>query len=231
MKIHYSKKNHGNLCFRYGNKNLVIQNRFNFFKEINVDPKTTIVMQVDHKDDVAIVNSNDVGKGVHEITSAIKVDALITNQKDFNLMLLTADCLPVTIYDSKNQVIALVHLGWKSITLNLYKKVLNELKNKFNSKYLDLEFHIGPSIDAKSYIQSSPIQLKDLKWKPFIKKVSNGYQVDLKGFLKVEITKLSPGIKIFDTMIDTATSSEYFSHYRSKYQNLSEKRFATVVHL
>src|SRR5690606_4718065 len=126
--------------------------------------------------------------------------------------------------------IGLVHLGWKSITLNLFKNVFDEFKNNFSSNTSDLEVYLGPSIDSDSYIQTSPSQLNNKKWTPFLKKVVNGYQVDLKGYLKSEITKLSKAIKIKDLEIDTATSLEYFSHYRSVKSGLKEERFATLVH-
>ena len=46
-----------------------------------------------------------------------KADALITNNKNLGLVVLTADCMPVLIFDGEK--IGVIHIGWKGLENNL----------------------------------------------------------------------------------------------------------------
>ena len=49
-------------------------------------------------------------------------DALITNKKEFPIAILTADCVPILIYDEKEKMIAAIHAGWKGAFKGIIKK-------------------------------------------------------------------------------------------------------------
>ena len=55
----------------------------------------------------------------------IKADAIITNQKNIPIAVLTADCVPLLMYDNKKNAIAAVHAGWKGAFKGIIKKVIN----------------------------------------------------------------------------------------------------------
>jgi len=77
-------------------------------------------------------------------------DGLITNQKGIALGILTADCIPILIYDNKQKIIAAIHAGWKGIYRNIVSNVIKFfLKNGSQTKHLYAA--IGPCITAKSY--------------------------------------------------------------------------------
>jgi copper oxidase (laccase) domain-containing protein len=42
-----------------------------------------------------------------------KADAIITKQRHLPIAILTADCVPILIYDNKINMIAAIHAGWK----------------------------------------------------------------------------------------------------------------------
>ena len=46
--------------------------------------------------------------------SNVNADALITNLPNVILGIKTADCAPVLALDNKNNIIAAIHMGWKS---------------------------------------------------------------------------------------------------------------------
>src|SRR3990167_2221972 len=46
-------------------------------------------------------------------------DAIITNQKNCAIGVVTADCLPVVLYDRKNNVIAVIHAGWRGLAAKI----------------------------------------------------------------------------------------------------------------
>ena len=53
----------------------------------------------------------------------IKGDALITNINKVAIGGLTADCVPIQIYDRRLKIIAAVHSGWRGA----YKKIVNKV--------------------------------------------------------------------------------------------------------
>ena len=69
----------------------------------------------------------------------IKADAIITDQKKIPIAVLTADCVPILLYDNKRKMIAAIHAGWKGAYKGIVKKVINlMLKKGCNRKNITL---------------------------------------------------------------------------------------------
>jgi len=77
-------------------------------------------------------------------------DGFITNVKNLPLGILTADCAPILILDTKKQIIAAIHAGWKGAYKNIVIKVLKKL-TKLGSKKKDIIAVIGPCIAQHNY--------------------------------------------------------------------------------
>jgi polyphenol oxidase len=92
-----------------------------------------------------------------------KADAIITNQKYLPIAVLTADCAPVLIYESKLNMIAAIHAGWRGAYKGIINKVIKFMVKK-GCKLKDMTAVIGPSISAKNY------EVKEDFKKKFIKK-------------------------------------------------------------
>ena len=69
----------------------------------------------------------------------IKADALITNQKNIPIAVLTADCVPVLLYEKKKNVIAAIHVGWKGAFKEIIKKVISFMLRKGCKKIILLQ--------------------------------------------------------------------------------------------
>ena len=83
--------------------------------------------------------------------SPIEADAIITRNKNIAIGILTADCVPIILYDKENQILALVHAGWRGAAANLVTKTITVLYDKFDTKPENLYATIGPSISMKNY--------------------------------------------------------------------------------
>ena len=46
---------------------------------------------------------------------------MITNMNGIVLGVLTADCVPILIYDKKNKIIGCIHAGWKGVFKGIIK--------------------------------------------------------------------------------------------------------------
>ncbi len=86
-----------------------------------------------------------------DLPSAGEADGFITNTKGLALVIRTADCVPVFIYDSRNQVVGAVHSGWKGTNLNITGRCIELMKNKYGSQGEDLKIFILPSIGPDMY--------------------------------------------------------------------------------
>ena len=93
-------------------------------------------------------------------------DALITNKKSMPIGILTADCVPILLYDEKNKMIAAIHAGWKGAYKGITQKVIKFMIKK-GCTTKNITAAIGPCITFKNY------EIKQDFIKKFIKKNKN----------------------------------------------------------
>ena len=79
-----------------------------------------------------------------------KADAIITNQRNLPIAVLTADCAPILIYDDKMKMIAAIHAGWKGAFKGIINKVIKFMIKK-GCLLENITAVIGPSISLKNY--------------------------------------------------------------------------------
>ena len=78
-------------------------------------------------------------------------DALITNVPNTMLTILTADCVPILLFDPVNKVVAAAHAGWKGTELQIVKKTVEKMQEVFNSDPKEIVAGIAPSIGKCCY--------------------------------------------------------------------------------
>ena len=61
---------------------------------------------------------------------SINADAIITEKKKFPIAVLTADCVPLLIFDKKRKMIAAIHAGWRGAYKGIIQKVIKFMFNK-----------------------------------------------------------------------------------------------------
>ena len=98
----------------------------------------------------------------YQFKSKPKVDAVITNQMNLPIAILTADCVPILIYDSKKKIIAAVHAGWKGAFKGIVNKVIKFMIKK-GSKPQNITAVIGPCISIDNYEVQNDFKNKFLK--------------------------------------------------------------------
>ena len=62
---------------------------------------------------------------------------------------MTADCVPVILYDERNKIIACIHAGWKGAFSGIVRNTISKIK-KINNRN-KIYACIGPCIGKKSY--------------------------------------------------------------------------------
>jgi polyphenol oxidase len=81
----------------------------------------------------------------------INTDALVTNEKLKCIAVLTADCVPVLLYDTKQHAIAAIHAGWRGTIQKIVPKTIRLMAEQYNSKPSEILACMGPSISWENY--------------------------------------------------------------------------------
>ena len=96
-------------------------------------------------------------------TRSKSADAVISDKKGVPIAVLTADCVPILIYDKKRKMIAAIHAGWRGAYKGIVQKVIKSMiKKGCNPKNMTVA--IGPCISKRSY------EVKDQFREKFINK-------------------------------------------------------------
>ena len=80
-----------------------------------------------------------------------EADGLLTAVPGICLVIRTADCVPVFVYDRARCVLGAVHSGWRGTKLAIAGKLVREMKRLHGSAPADLSAYILPSIGPESY--------------------------------------------------------------------------------
>lgn len=86
-----------------------------------------------------------------ELADLPEGDALVTDRKDVVIGVKTADCVPVLVYDERQEVVAAIHAGYKGLLGGIIQKTLRLLIEKFHCDVEHLWFALGPCICVAHY--------------------------------------------------------------------------------
>jgi len=75
-----------------------------------------------------------------------QTDALLVLAPNQPAMVLTADCVPILLYDPQHHVGALVHAGWRGTAQTIVKEAVLALQNAAGSQPEEIVAVIGPAI-------------------------------------------------------------------------------------
>tara|TARA_B100000378_G_scaffold177034_1_gene142897 strand:- start:1 stop:762 length:762 start_codon:yes stop_codon:yes gene_type:complete len=151
----------------------------------------------------------------------IKADALITDKKNIAIGVLTADCVPILIYDKELKIISAIHVGWKGAYKGIINKVIKFFFKK-GSKIKNLFAVVGPSITEKNYEVQKDFKYrflkKDKKSNNFFKTRKNKTYFGLNNYVYNQLKK--KGIKNLEIINkDTLDKKNNFFSARRSLQN------------
>ena len=99
-----------------------------------------------HGDRIALIDRPDYTREELE-----GYDAFVTDLPDVAIGVRTADCVPVLLYDPVNRVVSAVHSGWKGTILQIVRKTIGVMQQRFRTCAKDLQAVIGPAIGPDSF--------------------------------------------------------------------------------
>ncbi len=123
-------------------KKNIIMNLKKVAKKMSVKNNHLILMYQTHSNKVIEIKKNNYKK-------KIRADAMVTKMRGIALGVVTADCVPILIYDRKNKIIGCIHAGWRGAISGVIKNTILKIRklNSDNKIYAT----IGPCIGKESY--------------------------------------------------------------------------------
>lgn len=193
-------------------------NRHKLFDQIGLSPEQVTLVSLSYaKDDFRVyweATSSHKGQGIvsPDIDPA---DALVTREKGVALFLPIADCCPAILYDKRQEILMLTHLGRHNIEQYGGQKSVDYLVDTYSSKPEDIVVWLGPAAGKETY----PL-----------------FSFDNRSMHEVIIEQMtSAGIQLENievSMVDVAKTADYFSHSEFlKGHRDSDGRFVAIAML
>ena len=182
-------------------------------KKINKRSKEIFLVKQIHGNKFVFLSENAKIKN-----RSISADAIITEKKNFPIAILTADCVPILLFDKKRKIIAAIHAGWRGALKEVVSIVIKFMLKKGCSRK-EITAAIGPSITQKNYNVKIDFRNKFLKKhkknKIFFKNSNKLIYFDLPNYIKSQL-KFNKISKIDTINIDTYDKkNNFFSARRS----------------
>jgi polyphenol oxidase len=126
-------------------RNFVDSNRRELAEAMGVEPSQLFFPSQVHETRILHVRTDTPR------TELMNTDALITGERGVCIAVMSADCVPILLYDQRNGVVAAVHSGWRGTVARILGKTLERLSEQFGSQGMDVIAGIGPSVSQDSY--------------------------------------------------------------------------------
>lgn len=123
----------------------VRENYRRFCEALGADVHDLVLSRQVHQDAVRHVTAADRGKGLFT-PADYAADALVTDESGLHLMVFSADCIILLLYDPESRSIGAVHAGWRGTALDLPAKTVGEMGRLFGAKPGNIRAAIGPGI-------------------------------------------------------------------------------------
>ena len=163
----------------------VRENYRRFCAALGTDPTRCVLSKQIHEDNVRLVTADDCGKGLWRDRDYTSVDAMICNTPEIPLVVFSADCNVILLYDPVRRAIGAAHAGWRGTALGIVKKTVEQMTAAFGCDPADLRAAIGPAIGQCCFETDGdvPVALRDALGadvEPYMTWNGSKWHIDLK---------------------------------------------------
>ncbi|MCL4432977.1 MAG: peptidoglycan editing factor PgeF [Epsilonproteobacteria bacterium] len=216
-----------NLAFHVGdNAQDVLKNHHILADRLGYDPKSLIHMHQIHSNIIIPVNST------MNFDTVPQCDALITNHTNIPLMVMSADCTPILLYDPVNHAIGAVHAGRAGALNRILPLTLEAMQKNYNTALSDIQIVFGPSIQGCCYEINETIahEVKEKGYEDALLWRKEKVSLDVNTILHMQLKALGITSEQIESINQcTACNSHNFFSYRADSQHTG--RIAGVIFL
>ena len=150
-----------------------------------------------------------------------RADGMITNTPGVALMVFTADCVPILLYDPHKKAAGAVHAGWRGTAAGIAVIAVQEMVSMYGCSPADIKAAIGPCIskccfETDADVADAVTGLFKENEDMFISKSGKKYNIDLKELNRLFLSKAGlTNIAVSDECT-SCLDGKYWSHRKTK---------------
>jgi len=186
---------------------------------LNISPDDLICSTQVHGTNIRKVTRHDCGLLLQ--TNPHKADGLITESPHAALMVFTADCVPILLYDPVKKAAGAVHAGWRGTVADIAGITIENMVNSFGCSPADIKAAIGPCISKCCFETDSDVSdaIKSALGQDasncFTKK-DNKYMIDLKEANRILLSRAGLTDIAVSDECTSCLPDKYWSHRKTK---------------
>lgn len=151
---------------------------------LGFDPQKAVLSRQVHSNIVLPVGEQNWGAGLYA-QPLPDCDGLVTNTPGTALVVFTADCTPILLWDPATGAVGAAHAGWRGTASGIAAKTVEAMGACFGSRPEDIRAAIGPNIGACHFETGADVPRALLEafgpdMNAFIRPRGEKYYVDLK---------------------------------------------------
>jgi len=194
----------------------ILQNRATIEAEFP-NMKFIVAHQI-HSSNIEIIKELKT-QGWESQSSVVKdCDALITDKKGVMLTILTADCVPVLLFDPIQKVVGAVHAGWRGTAEDIVFKTVLKMQESFGSNPKDIIVGVAPSIGACCYEVGEDVAKHFFDHRDSFTQKGDKFMLDLPYLNKIQLLKaglIEENIEM-SGICTTCEVDDYFSYRKEQ---------------
>lgn len=119
-----------------------------FLRSIGMNKEEVFLVRQVHGD--VVYDLKDVSVSFSQVADVL-ADAIITRLVGQPIGVLTADCIPIVVYDSRLHVTGVIHAGRKGTALGIVSKTIKAMQKLYGCNPQDILAEMGPGIGVCCY--------------------------------------------------------------------------------
>jgi len=145
-----------NLAHRAGDDPIKVRENYTIIcRALGISIDDIVCSNQVHETYIRVATSKDRG-GLYSPGQLAKknpyhADGLITLTPGLALMIFTADCVPILLYDPMKRAIGAVHAGWRGTVSDIASTAVRKMESEFGCVPADVKAAIGPCISKCCY--------------------------------------------------------------------------------
>lgn len=188
-----------------------------FLSKLSLISPVAYCQQV-HGIDIKIIKEKGLQKSCDGLATGERIDLIVKS----------ADCIPLFWYSKKEGMIGSLHVSRASLVSGIITKSLKSIFEKFALSPSEVIFFIGPHVRTDNYeVQGDVLsQIRKSGYSPFLAEKNQKTFFNLTESLQSDLVKIGClEENIFDSEIDTFSDERFFSYRRGD----RNKLFITII--
>lgn len=180
-----------------------------------------------HAEAITWLEQTHSDKCVNLPSQDVVADAAISRHKNNFCAVMTADCVPILLWNKTGTEVAAIHAGWKGLLDDIIGKTVQQML----SRSADIVAWIGPCIRQKHYEVPSAFAKRFSHWPTAIQSISSEHSLlDLAFVAARQLTHRGVMDVVDSNLCTYSEASLFYSHRRATHEGIGRTgRIASVI--